>query len=66
MTIHVLSYAPKLPRILSARQPDYGRPVPGGPARWLALTAALAVGVGVAAATMHMSASWSTFYGGFH
>ncbi len=66
MTIHVLSYAPKLPRILSARQPDNGRPVPGGPARWLALTAALAVGVGVAAATMHMSASWSAFYGGFH
>ena len=66
MTIHVLSYAPKLPRILSARQPDNGQPVPGGPARWLALTAALAVGVGVAAATMHMSASWSAAYGGFH
>lgn len=66
MTIHVLSYAPKLPRMLSARQPGNGRRVPGGPARWLALTAALAAGVGVAAATMYMSASWSTFYGGFH
>ncbi len=66
MTIHVLSYAPKLPRLLSARQTDNGQPVPGGPGRWLALSAALAVGVGIAALTMHLSASWSTFYGGFH
>ena len=66
MTIHVLSYAPKLPRLLSARQQDNGKPVPGGLARWLALSAALAVGVGVAALTVHLSASWSTFYGGFH
>ncbi len=66
MTIHVLSYAPKLPRLLSARQPDNGQPVPGGPGRWLALSAALAVGVGVAVLTMHLSASWSSFYGGFH
>jgi hypothetical protein len=66
MTIHVLSYAPKLPRLLSARRPDTGQPVPGGPARWLALSAALAVGIGVAALTMHLSTSWSTFYGGFH
>jgi hypothetical protein len=66
MTIHVLSYVPKLPRMLSARQPDHGQPVPGRSTRWLALTAALAAGVGVAAATIHMSASWSTFYGGFH
>lgn len=66
LTIHVLAYAPKLPQLLSARQPDNGRPVPGGPARWLALSAALAVGAGVAALTMHMSTSWSTFYGGFH
>src|SRR5271166_1069506 len=58
MTIHVLSYAPKLPRLLSARRPDNGQPVPGRPARWLALTAALAVGVGVAVLTMHLSASW--------
>ncbi len=66
MTIHVLSYAPKLPALLSARQPDNRQPVPGRTARWLTLTAALAVGVGVAALTMNLSASWSTFYGGFH
>ncbi len=68
MTIHVLSYAPKLPRMLSARyHPANGEPtaVPGGLARWLALGAALAVGIGIAALTMHLSTRWGISFGGF-
>ena len=60
MTIHVLNYAPQLPRMLGARTKYGGRAVAvaGGPARWLLLAASLAVGVGVAAATMQLSATW--------
>src|ERR1700722_9585435 len=61
MTVHVLIYAPRLPRLLAARYSGPGRDetaVPGGPARWLLLAASLAVGVAVAAATMQLSASW--------
>jgi hypothetical protein len=64
MTIHVLNYAPRLPRMLGARS-DYGGravAVPGGLARWLLLVASLAVGVGVAAVTMHLSASWGVSF----
>ena len=64
LTIHVLNYAPRLPRMLSTRSAYGGRvvAVPGGPARWLLLLASLAVGVGVAAVTMHMSASWGVSF----
>jgi hypothetical protein len=64
MTIHVLNYAPRLPRMLGARSEYGGRAVavPGGLARWLLLVASLAVGVGVAAVTMHMSASWGVSF----
>jgi hypothetical protein len=64
MTIHVLNYAPRLPRMLGARSQHGGRtvPTPGGPARWLLLSASLAVGVGVAAVTMSMSASWGVSF----
>ena len=64
MTIHVLNYAPRLPRMLGARSEYGGRglPVPGGAARWLVLAASLAVGVGVAAVTMHMSAAWGVSF----
>ncbi len=60
MTIHVLNYAPRLPRMLGARSEYGGRAVavPGGLARWFLLGASLVVGVGVAAVTMHMSGSW--------
>lgn len=60
MTVHVLNYAPRLPRLLSARSEAGGTmlAVPGGSARWLALAASLAVGVGVAALTMNLSAKW--------
>jgi hypothetical protein len=68
MTIHVLSYAPKLPRMLSARyNPGNGQEaaVPGGPGRWLLLGASLAAGIGVAALTMHLSTRWGVTFGGF-
>ena len=61
MTIHVLNYAPRLPRMLSARYDRGGglvTAVPGGLARWLALGASLAVGIGIAAVTMHLSTRW--------
>ncbi|HXB47042.1 MAG TPA: hypothetical protein VNW50_04705 [Streptosporangiaceae bacterium] len=66
MTIHVLNYAPRLPRLLSARPDDRratstgGRTmsVPGGATRWLGLAVSLAVGIGIAAIAMHMSAKW--------
>lgn len=60
MTVHVLNYAPRLPRMLGAKTDSRGRgvAVPGGAARWLLLAASLAVGVGIAAVTMHMSSYW--------
>ena len=59
-TIHVLNYAPRLPRMLGARTEDrsHARAVPGGAARWLLLAASLAVGIGIAAVTMQLSARW--------
>jgi hypothetical protein len=62
MTIHVLAYAPRLPRLL-LRSRDPRRPspsaAPGGSVRWLALGLAIGCGVLVAAATMHLSAQWN-------
>jgi hypothetical protein len=69
MTIHVLNYAPRLPRILSARSEvrrsgHGGRAIagPGGAARWLLLAVSLAVGVGVAAVAMRLSAPWGVSF----
>jgi hypothetical protein len=42
----------------TARGATHEAAVPGGVARWLVLVASLAVGVGVAALTMHMSSYW--------
>lgn len=61
MTIHVLNYAPRLPGILRApraRSPEPHVLLFSGPARWLALAGALAVGIAVAAVTMHYSSGW--------
>lgn len=60
MTIHVLTYAPRLPAILTARSGAGGTSaaVPGSSARWLLLAASLALGVGIAAVTMNLSGSW--------
>jgi hypothetical protein len=64
MTIHVLNYAPRLPRMLGARAEHNGRAVavPGGAGRWLLLAASLAVGIGVAAVTMQLSARWGVSF----
>ncbi len=60
MTVHVLNYAPRLPRMLGARAEYGGRAVavPGAGVRWLLLAASLAVGIGVAAVTMQLSTTW--------
>lgn len=60
MTVHVLTYAPRLRRMLTSRSgaDAAGMAVPGRAARWLLLAASLAVGVGVAAITMHISSYW--------
>jgi hypothetical protein len=61
MTIHVLNYAPRLPRMLAART---GRRVGGrselfsGSGRWLALAVSLAAGIAIAAFTAQLSAKW--------
>jgi preprotein translocase subunit SecG len=65
MTIHVLAYAPRLPRLLlRSADPRHPSPsaAPGGAIRWLALSAAIGVGVLVAALTMHLTGQWN---GGF-
>jgi hypothetical protein len=61
MTIHVLNYVPRLPRMLAARpgrKTGRGPDLFSGPGRWLALAASLAVGIGIAAVTSHLSAKW--------
>ncbi len=65
MTIHVVAYAPRLPRLLLGRRARPGpgpAAAPGGAARYLALSGALAGGVLVAALAMHLSDAWN---GGF-
>jgi hypothetical protein len=59
MTIHVLNYAPRLPRILWSR-PAAGGTVgaPGGSVRWLALLLSLAVGIVIAAVALQLSTKW--------
>ena len=57
MTVHVLAYAPRLPRLLLSRPAARASQVLAGRgARWLLLAAALAGGLMVAALTLHLSA----------
>ncbi len=69
MTIHVLVYAPRLPRLLlggtgaghtgvPAVAARAGAVLGGRAARWLLLTASLACGLLLAAATLHLTARW--------
>ena len=62
MSIHVLAYAPKLPRLLARRSQgrDRVRLVLGGAGRrWLLLTGSLAVGLVIALATYHLAGHWT-------
>jgi hypothetical protein len=62
MTIHVLNYAPRLPRMLAARPTrgaGSGHLLFAGSARWLALAVAIGTGVGVAVLATHLSAQWA-------
>jgi hypothetical protein len=64
MTVHVVAYAPRLPRLLApsrARGPVPARS-PGAAARYLALSGALAGGIAVAVLASHLSSEWN---GGF-
>jgi hypothetical protein len=59
MTIHVLAYAWRLPRILLGTPRSAARPaVPGTAARTLLVAGALAGGLLLAVLTMHLAAPW--------
>jgi hypothetical protein len=69
MTIHVLVYAPRLPRLLlgghaAARAGRAGAVLGGRAARWLLLAASLACGLILAAATLHLTTRWGAHPGG--
>ena len=58
MVIHLASYVPKLPGMLSGRA-DHARHLLAARAtRWLLLCGALAAGLGLAFATYHLSGNW--------
>src|SRR5579859_2121356 len=64
MTVHVLWYAPRLPRLLAPGSADRDRirtALAGAGQRWLLLTAALAAGLIVALATYHLAGNWAGF-----
>jgi hypothetical protein len=64
MTIHVLTYAWQLPRILLGA-PGRARAVAaGGQIRWLLVAASLAGGLLIALLTIHMAAPWQARLGG--
>lgn len=62
MSIHVLAYAPRLPRLLSGQTAGgrSGRPAGGG-RRTLLLAASLMLGLVLALATYHLAAGWTYF-----
>jgi len=61
MAIHVLAYAWRLPRLLRAAPGLPGHRAPaGGAARGALLAAALAAGLVVAVATVHLEGAWTT------
>jgi hypothetical protein len=59
MTVHVLGYAPRLPRLLGGQARERAAAVLGGMGiRWLLLAASLACGLVLAAATVHLTSRW--------
>lgn len=64
MSVHVLWYAPRLPRMLGAGSAGRARvtaALAGAGKRWLLLTAALAIGLVAALATYHLAGSWTSY-----
>ena len=62
IVIHLASYVPKLPKMLSGRVDDVRVVLAARPTRWLLLGGSLAAGLGLAFATYHLSAK----FGGSH
>ena len=58
MVIHLASYIPKLPRMLSGRADQTRHLLAARATRWLLLCGSLAGGLGLAFATYHLSARW--------
>lgn len=62
MSIHVLWYAPRLPRLLRSGSPELSRAratLAGAGKRWLLLVTALLAGIAIAAATYHLAGNWA-------
>ena len=58
MVIHLASYVPKLPRMLSGRADHARHLLAARSTRWLLLCGALAGGLALALATYHLSGPW--------
>jgi len=58
MLVHLVSYVPKLPGMLSGSVEPTRRVLAARPTRWLLLCGSLAAGLGLALATYHLAASW--------
>ncbi len=59
MLIHLGSYVPRLPRILSGQPAERARTVLAArPTRWLLLCGSVALGLVLAVATYHLSGNW--------
>jgi hypothetical protein len=58
MVIHLGSYLPKLPRLLSGRVEPARRVLAARPTRWLLLCGSLAAGLALALATYHLAGPW--------
>ncbi|MHB1874680.1 MAG: hypothetical protein ACYCPF_07480 [Streptosporangiaceae bacterium] len=64
MTIHVLAYAPRLPRLLSNRAAGRARVyavLAGAGRRWMLLSISLVAGLVLALATYHLAGPWAPF-----
>ena len=63
MTIHVLAYAWRLPRLIGADLPGLAvgayRVLAGRAARWLLLTASVLAGLLLALLTYHLAGHWA-------
>lgn len=58
MLIHLGSYVPKLPRLLSGRVDQARNVLAARSTRWLLLCGSLAAGLGLALATYHLAGQW--------